>query len=101
MRYTPDIKRKALEMMASVGVNQTSEDMKITKNTLYKWRNEQKAIEAERAATATETAQEAQKAAVSDEMALQSAVIQRLEEENAALKDQNEKLKKALVALLG
>lgn len=40
MKYTPEQKTAALESIEKLGVAKTAEDMKISTQTLYKWRSD-------------------------------------------------------------
>lgn len=111
MRYDSEAKAKALEMMATKGVSQTCADMNISKQTLYKWRNEAKKSAAIENTAETEEADaeviEAAKRLLSEEALAQAETVQRLEhenaclrEENAALRDRISKLKNAIAALI-
>ena len=42
MKYTMEKKAEALARMAEIGVQKTSEEMNISVQTLYKWRNEER-----------------------------------------------------------
>lgn len=113
MRYAPETKKKALESIAEFGVKKTQENMKISMQTLYKWKNEGKGAKAPavgkrvvtgrkrnaKKANETPAAEErkaaAQKLIQEDDLSLLQKIMQ-LEAENAGLRIMNDNLKKML-----
>lgn len=92
--YTEEQKQQALESIKTNGVPQTNKEMNISLGTLYKW---QAAANGGESSTKKVKA-EARKLLVDD--GSQEKKIKQLEEENRLLREKNEKLKKALMALV-
>jgi len=104
MKYTMDKKAEAMARMAAIGVQKTSEEMNISVQTLYKWRNEAK--DASVAGLPSVDTDALQKLIENEEM--QAASIKRLEgdadrlrDENAKLRQENARLKIAIKAFIG
>ena len=104
MKYTVDKKAEAMARMAAIGVAKTSEEMNISVQTLYKWRNEAK--ESSIAGQPSADTDALRKLIQNEEM--QTAAIKRLEgeadklrEENAKLRQENARLKIAIKAFIG
>lgn len=106
MKYSPEKKAEALKMVEASGVSKTSEAMGISVATLFKWKRETATQAPSRARkkapvhkdTPKKAAVEAAKELLKDDSAPEK--IRQLEAENAALRDTNAKLRKALAALL-
>ena len=95
-RYGEDIKAQALASMNSIGVKKTSEEMGLSIQTLYKWRNEGK-----KPADAKEQLQggsaDLLQLIKEDDSLIRK--LQQLEEENANLRQTIARMKKAFVAM--
>ncbi len=117
MKHPVDKKEAALQRMTEIGIPKASEEMHISQQTLYKWRNEAGLPKAAtKRASATKKAAGSKKAAPATTSDLHEAIIndkflekkvQSLETENAALRDENKelrekvgKMKKACIALM-
>lgn len=111
MKYSPEKKAAAVARMSEIGVQKTSEEMNISVQTLYKWRNEEgapaaDALKAPRKSKTVADTDDLKQLIVNDKFLEKK--ITALEAENAALRDENkelrlanEKMKKAIIALLG
>ena len=104
MKYTIEKKAEAMARMAAIGVAKTSEEMNISVQTLYKWRNEAK--EGAGAGQPNVDADALRQLIENEEM--QAAAIKRLEgeaerlrEENARLRQESARLKIAIKAFIG
>ena len=104
MKYTTEKKADAMARMAAIGVAKTSEEMNISVQTLYKWRNEAK--EGSGAAQPNVDADALRQFIQNEEM--QAAAIKRLEgeadklrDENTKLRQENARLKIAVKAFIG
>lgn len=97
MKYTPELKAEALKSIENIGVAKTVEAMRISSQTLYKWRNE---------STANAYKSEVNVKAVSSKELLESdrllqEKIAQLEIENNTLRATLIKYRAALAAVLG
>ena len=111
-KYTMETKNRALEMMAQVGVSKTCEAMKITKATLYKWRNEAKLENKQAAQPKQQTSKLKNEELTDGADAMKNArdllaeddnlveKVWQLENENVKLRERNAKLKAALLAFI-
>ncbi|MCL2811841.1 MAG: hypothetical protein FWD25_08130 [Clostridia bacterium] len=104
MKYTMDKKAEAMARMAAIGVQKTSEEMNISVQTLYKWRNEAK--DASSVGLPNVDSEALRQLIENEEM--QAAAIKRLEgdaerlrDENAKLRQENARLKIAIKAFIG
>jgi len=104
MKYTVDKKAEAMARMAAIGVAKTSEEMNISVQTLYKWRNEAK--EGSISGQSNVESDALRQFIHNEEM--QAAAIKRLEgeadklrDENAKLRQENARLKIAIKAFIG
>lgn len=100
IRYTDEQKAQALESIQQIGVAKTSEAMGISLQTLYKWKSqsgteETPATGKRRGRKSRETAR-----ALLAEADDTTARLAALQEENLRLRETNQKLRKALAALL-
>lgn len=107
MKYKPDDKSKALSRIAEVGVRQTSQEMNISMQTLYKWQREPQAEAQDTLPLKMEMPGEELRQLILNEKSLETT-LNRLEKENVSLRDENAalrqtiaQLKNALIALLG
>lgn len=89
MKYTMDKKAEAMARMAAIGVQKTSEEMNISVQTLYKWRNESKG--ASFAGQSNVDVDALRQLIQNEEM--QAAALKRLEGEAEKLRDENGKLR--------
>lgn len=96
-RYAEEIKTQALAKMNSIGVKKTSEEMGLSIQTLYKWRNEGKAPSKAKEQGKGNSAELLQLIKADDNMAKK---IEQLEEENTQLRKTVSRLKKALAAMI-
>jgi len=104
MKYTLDKRAEAMARMAAIGVQKTSEEMNISVQTLYKWRNEAK--DSAGASQPNVDTDALQQLIQNEEM--QAAAVKRLEgeaeklrDENAKLRQENARLKIAIKAFIG
>ena len=104
MKYTFDKKAEAMARMAAIGVQKTSEEMNISVQTLYKWRNEAK----DGASAGQPNVDSDALCRLIENEEMQTAVVKRLEgdterlrDENAKLRQENAKLKIAIKAFIG
>lgn len=101
MKHSEETRAKALEMMKESGVSKTHEEMGISLQTLYKWRNDEK-----KTLSASTLIQEDGKAvlearqALADSEAAWADERERLVAENMKLREENAKLRGALRALV-
>jgi transposase-like protein len=89
-KYTPAKKAEALVRMSEIGVQKTSEELNISVQTLYKWRNEDQNGSA-RVAQAGLDADALLQVIQNEE--LHATAVKRLEDEAARLKEENSKLR--------
>lgn len=105
MKYTNEQKSEALKSIQDVGVAKTAEALKISVQTLYKWRTEADAQPPEafkpkgRHTAKTKEALDA-RALLEKDKSLEQRIAQ-LETENAALRTLVVKYRAALAAVLG
>lgn len=97
MKYTPELKAEALKSIENIGVAKTVEAMRISPQTLYKWRNESKAI-ADKSEVNVNVVS-AKELLESDRLLLEK--IAQLEVENNTLRATLIKYRAALAAVLG
>ena len=104
MKYTMDKKAEAMARMAAIGVQKTSEEMNISVQTLYKWRNEAK--NSPFGGQSNVDVDALRQLIENEEM--QAVAIKRLEgeadklrDENARLRHENARLKIAIKAFIG
>lgn len=105
MKYKPEKKAEALSRIAQIGVPETSKELGISLQTLYKWRNESQGGAEIPSAQPEIDDQELRKILQNDQML--EAAVKRLETENASLRAENAELrqtagqlKRALLAIL-
>lgn len=99
MHYTDEQRAQALQSIEEIGVAKTGEAMGISVQTLYKWKNknqEPAATAGKRRGRKPKDAARALLAEADDTTARLAA----LQEENLRLRETNQKLRKALTALL-
>lgn len=113
-KYTDEQKTQALQSMKEIGAKKTQELLHISLQTLYKWRSEANTPkdapkEKKPRAPKTEKVKKAEPAESKPEQTAKALLeesdgrdteIARLEAENARLREQNDKLRKALAALM-
>ena len=105
MKYTSEQKSEALKSIQDVGVTKTAEALKISVQTLYKWRTE---ANAEQPVSAKSKGRRATKinetldarALLEKDKTLEQKIAQ-LEAENSALRSSLVKYRAALAAVLG
>lgn len=95
-RYGEDIKAQALASIKAVGVKKTSEEMGLSIQTLYKWRNEGKKPSGSKGKQEGKTGDLLQ--LLKEDHSLEKK-IQQLEDENANLRKTLAQMKKAFVAM--
>lgn len=100
VRYTEEQKAQALQSVQEIGVAKTSEAMGISLQTLYKWKSQSGSAEAD--ATSRRRSRKAKDdaralLAEADDTTVRLAALQ---EENLRLREMNQKLRKALAAML-
>lgn len=105
MKYTSEQKNEALKSIQDVGVTKTSEALKISVQTLYKWRTEANAQNSETVKSKghrTAKIKEALdvRALLEKDRSLEQKIAQ-LETENSALRTSLMKYRAALAAVLG
>lgn len=93
--YSQEQKEQAMESIKSIGVNKTSKELSISTGTLYKWQAAMN--DGEKSAKKAKVV--AAKKLLKDDGS-QAKKIRQLEDENRQLREKNEKLKKALAALV-
>lgn len=93
IRYTDEQKQAALESIEKIGISKTSKEMKISTQTLYKWRD------AGKANPPTDDKVKKARALLKDDSDDQQKIAQ-LEAENGKLREKVQKLKKALMAFI-
>lgn len=99
MKYNVEKKAQAIARMAEIGVAKTSEEMNISVQTLYKWRNKQNGNPTEQMPEDVDSdIAELVKLVKSGDVL--EGKVKELEEENAKLRLTNTRLKKAIVALM-
>lgn len=98
MRYTPEQKGEALKSVEEIGVAKTVEALKVSAQTLYKWRGEAKAAQSPEQTAAEKTTLNAQELLENDRL-LQVKIAQ-LEAENKDLRAALMKYRAALAAVL-
>ena len=99
MRYTREQKAEALKSIDEIGVAKTVEALKISAQTLYKWRNKAKTTQSpETEATRVGEVFDAQGLLDNDRL-MQEKIVQ-LEAENRALRATIAKYRAALSAVL-
>ena len=109
VRYTQEQKEEALKLVQELGVAKASEELHISAQTLYKWRNEilikikedlsNEADEAEQSEAHDELDHKAVKELIDPTVELK-ARIEALEAENAVLRERNEKMRNLLESML-
>lgn len=95
-RYGEEIKAQALARIEEIGVKKTGEEMGLSIQTLYKWRNEAKKPSASKAKKEGKSADLLQ--IIKADASLEKKV-QQLEEENAHLRKTLAQMKKAFAAM--
>ena len=105
MKYTSEQKSEALKSIQEVGVTKTAEALKISVQTLYKWRTEADAQNSETVKSKghrTAKIKEALdvRALLEKDKSLEQKIAQ-LEDENTALRASLMKYRAALAAVLG
>ena len=96
-RYEGDIKSNALARMQEVGVKQTGEELGISIQTLYKWRNEDKNSASSQADLSNAKMEEMIRLLKNDD-ALE-AKIRQLDAENEELRKSLAQMRRAFVAM--
>ena len=96
-RYEGDIKTNALARMQEVGVKQTGEELGISIQTLYKWRNEDKNSASAQADLSNAKMEEMIRLLKNDD-ALE-AKLRQLEAENTELRKSLAQMRRAFVAM--
>ena len=96
-RYEGDIKSNALARMQEIGVKQTGEELGISIQTLYKWRNEDKNAATSQADLSNAKMEEMIRLLKNDD-ALE-ARLKQLEAENAELRKSLSQMRRAFVAM--
>ena len=97
MKYSPELKADALKSIENIGVTKTVEAMKVSSQTLYKWRNESKA-NADKSGVNVNVV--SAKELLESDRLLQEKITQ-LEVENNTLRATLIKYRAALAAVLG
>ena len=96
-RYEGDIKANALARMQEVGVKQTGEELGISIQTLYKWRNEDKNSASSQADLSNAKMEEMIRLLKNDD-ALE-AKIRQLDAENEELRKSLAQMRRAFVSM--
>jgi transposase-like protein len=109
VRYTQEQKEEALKRVQELGVAKASEELHISTQTLYKWRNEilikikedlrNEADKAEQSEAHDELDHKAVKDLIDPTVELK-ARIEALEAENVVLRERNEKMRNLLESML-
>jgi transposase-like protein len=103
-KYDAEKKAMAVARMAEIGVQKTSEELNISAQTLYKWRNEEKGGIA---AILADVGRDDLRQLIANDKILEEKVSrlegdnESLRDENKALRDKYAQLKKAVIALIG
>ncbi len=104
MRYTNEQKAEALKSIEDIGVAKTVEVLKISAQTLYKWRNEAKATQKPEMQDANPVTAKDQKVLDAQELLENDRLLQEkiahLEAENSVLRAKFVKYRAALAAVL-
>lgn len=101
VRYTQEQKEEALNRVREIGVAKASEELHISVQTLYKWRNEVlvKIKEERQTKEAGELDPSTVKALIDPTIELK-ARVEALEAENMVLRERNEKMRTLLESML-
>lgn len=109
VRYTQEQKEEALKLVQELGVAKASEELHISAQTLYKWRNEvlikikedlgNEANKAEQPEAHDELDHKVVKDLIDPTVELK-ARIEALEAENVVLRERNEKMRNLLESML-
>ena len=97
-KYDNDIKATAIAILRKKGVKETSQELGISLQTLYKWRNEDKLFLHSHAETPTPKMEEMMRILRNDEIA--ELEMERLEAENLRLRKTITLIRKAILAML-
>lgn len=98
VRYTEEQKAQALQSVQEIGVAKTSEAMGISLQTLYKWKSQSGEVDATSRRRSRKAKDDARALlAEADDTTVRLAALQ---EENLRLREMNQKLRKALAAML-
>lgn len=107
MKYDQERKASALERIAEIGVKKASEELGISVQTLYKWRNEGDGGTMRSRPAQSEAKMEGLRQALLNDQFLESKVKQ-LDDQNHVLREENKmlrakaaQLKKAITDLIG
>ena len=95
-RYSEDLKKEALESIKAIGVKRTGEEMGLSIQTLYKWRNDAKGL-GDRSIPAGKSTELLR---LLKEDNSQEEKIRQLEIENAKLRQTIVRMKKAFVEMM-
>ena len=102
VRYTNEQKAEIMQSIQEIGVAKTKEKFNVSLQTLYKWKNEASdAPKAKRMRKSAKTVDAANVAELLKNDGYLNDKINKLEDENARLRDLNAKLKRALSAFIG
>lgn len=97
-RYEGDIKEQAIARMQEIGVKRTGEELGISIQTLYKWRNEKKDGQIFSKEQPIEKMEEMIRMLKSDDD-MDTRILQ-LEAENAELRKSVAQMRRALISML-
>lgn len=97
-RYEGDMKEQAIARMQEIGVKRTGEELGISIQTLYKWRNEKKDSQLFSKEQPNEKMEEMIRMLKSDDD-MDTKILQ-LEAENAELRKSVAQMRRALISIL-
>lgn len=97
-RYEGDMKEQAIARMQEIGVKRTGEELGISIQTLYKWRNEKKDSQGFSKERPNEKMEEMIRLLKSDDD-MDTKILQ-LEAENAELRKSVAQMRRALISML-
>jgi len=95
-RYSDDIKKQAIESIKAIGVKRTGEEMDLSIQTLYKWRNDARGL----SGRSIPAGKSSELLRLMKEDNSQEEKIRQLEMENAKLRQTIVRMKKAFIEMM-